>query len=608
MLGILFTLLMGVGHFAIKEQTELMMNERHRSLEAVTRALALSAEPLITDTNNLTSSQLSQRIKNTDWDLRYLVIADESGQTLYAESSNMPPEEQPLSGEVSWRAIRTLLGYEGTDATSLYKATAAVRLSDDRWGTLTAGYSTARTGSLVNETHSRLMLVFALAMIVGVVCCIAFARSVTTPLRSVIRGAQAVSDGNLAYRVRPSRSIDEIAHLIEAFNLMINKISDTHQRLVEQVNTDSLTGLYSHRHFQERLKVEISRALRYNHPLSLLLINPDRFKAYNEEHGHAAGDAMLAEIGALLSRTFRDTDICVRYSGVEFAVLLPESDQEAARLAAERVRKLIEDISFDLGGASLSPTVSIGTASINQHTSDARGLEIAAGIALHRAKAEGGNKAVSYQSDSPAYPVVDPHQLYSLLNTGDMSNVEALADAIDCKHLFPAGHSRVVADLAVSISQKLGRPETETAATFLAGMLRDIGQIAIPDVILTKDGPLTDEERKIIATHPLLGQSILEKSKYLQSVLPGVVHHHERYDGSGYPMGLAAHDIPMMARVLSVADAYRAMVTARPHRGSMTPEEARKEIARCSKSQFDPAVVKAFLEIFAETEEQKEAA
>lgn len=606
--GTLFVLLLGLGHFAIREQTQSLVREKQRGFESIARALALSAEPIIQDDSGFVSEMLSQRLKNSNWDLRYVIIADESGQVIYARSTRAQPEKEALFGQAPWRVVRSLAGYEGVDSSQLYKVTVPVKLSDDRWGTISTGFSMARVQALVDESQSRVMLIFAIALFVGIVCSIVFARSVTNLLKSIIRGAHAVADGNLSYRVPMTRVADELSHLVEAFNYMIDTISNTHHHLVEKINTDTLTGLYNHKHFHERLETEFSRTLRHSHQLSLLFIDIDRFRDFNLQHGHDAGDAALAELGDIIRQTVRDIDICARYGGEQFAIALPESDQRAAIATAERIHQTVQEHIFPVDAGSGCLTVSIGVATAPAHAADIDGLLVAVDVAIHRAKAEGGDKVIGYRPDAPSYPAVDPCNLYTILHTGETDSVASIASSIDTKHGFPEGHSKAVAELAASIALKMNLPDSDISATYLAGLLRDIGQIAVPDEILLKGKALTSKERRTISLHPKLGHSILEKSQHLKMVLPGVLHHHERYDGTGYPDGLAGADIPRIGRILAVADAYQSMIAGRPHRKKSTPEEAAAEITRLSATQFDPEVVQAFKTVLTGLEKKQEAA
>ena len=173
----------------------------------------------------------------------------------------------------------------------------------------------------------------------------------------------------------------------------------------------------------------------------------------------------------------------------------------------------------------------------------------------------------------------------------------SFASALDAKSPWTAGHSKRVTQYAVAIAEELGHPTEFLNSMQTCGLLHDIGKIAIPEKILDKPGAITRQERLAIAEHASQGAKILEHIDTFQPLLPGIRHHHERWDGRGFPDKLRAADIPLMARVLAVADAYDAMTSDRPYRQRRNRIDALSEIERCSGSQFDPEIVEAFIEI-----------
>ena len=188
-------------------------------------------------------------------------------------------------------------------------------------------------------------------------------------------------------------------------------------------------------------------------------------------------------------------------------------------------------------------------------------------------------------------------KLYVLLHATDVNTVEALASAIDAKHAYPTGHSVAVARLASEIGNKLGLPEDERTSLYAAALLRDIGQIAIPDAVIEKSDTLSKEEMELVEKHPVLGYAIVQKSPYMAAMLPAILHHHERFDGAGYPEHLAGPDIPLSARIIAVADAYQSMMVTRPYRDRLTAQAAKCEMERLAGSQFDPMVVEALSDV-----------
>jgi putative nucleotidyltransferase with HDIG domain len=175
-----------------------------------------------------------------------------------------------------------------------------------------------------------------------------------------------------------------------------------------------------------------------------------------------------------------------------------------------------------------------------------------------------------------------------------VSIIYALAATVDAKDHSTYGHSKKVSQYAVAMAQTLGLPEDRVATIRAAGLLHDIGKIAIPDSVLQKAGPLTPEEWEPMRQHPELGMEILKHVIDLVNCLPGILHHHEHFDGTGYPGGLKGEEIPLEARVLSIADAYDAITSMRPYHNQLPPQEALEEMRRCAGTQFDPALVKVF--------------
>lgn len=178
-----------------------------------------------------------------------------------------------------------------------------------------------------------------------------------------------------------------------------------------------------------------------------------------------------------------------------------------------------------------------------------------------------------------------------------ISTLDALVSALDMRDIETSNHSRRVVEYSIEIAKAMKLEEREYEHLRLGATLHDIGKIGIPDAILRKPGPLTPEEKREMQRHPLIGYSMLEKIDFLKGAMAVVLHHQERYDGTGYPRGLKGEEIPIGARIFAVADTYDAMTSNRPYRKGLSYAEALDEVKRCSKTQFDPKVVKAFLKI-----------
>jgi diguanylate cyclase (GGDEF)-like protein/putative nucleotidyltransferase with HDIG domain len=348
--------------------------------------------------------------------------------------------------------------------------------------------------------------------------------------------------------------------------------------------TDPLTGLGNHRHFHERLERELRHAHERRLPLTLCLIDVDDFKRINDRFGHPAGDRVLS----LLATRLRQSGEAFRLGGDEFALLLPGYDENTAVTAATSVVERISAIQLDQLG---SVTVSAGVATSPAHAADRDELIRLADSALYWAKEYGKNRVRAYRPD-----VIELAELKRLASGSDRAArfraAASLARAVDARDVYTGSHSQRVADLAARTARRLGLPEEEVELTRLAASLHDLGKLAIPEEILRKPGPLTDPERMVLERHPQIGFRMLE-SLGVDPVADWVLHHHERWDGSGYPDGLPGDAIPLGARIIFVADAYDAMTSERVYRRRVAPEQAIAELRRCAGSQFDPGIVNA---------------
>jgi diguanylate cyclase (GGDEF)-like protein len=363
-------------------------------------------------------------------------------------------------------------------------------------------------------------------------------------------------------------------------------------RLREAAHRDPLTDLLNRRGFQDVFDTELERARRSNQPLSLIVGDLDRFKAVNDVHGHAAGDAVLMRVADAIRGAKRGFDSAARIGGEEFAVLAPGSDEHGAYMLAERIRAAVREA---LGGRQEEKrlTISFGISTFPLHGQSADGLLRTADQALYAAKRLGRNRSVISSAEVPGILARasssgngDAHvELASLVN---------LAEALDVREYGSASHCRRVGRFAELIARELDLPPESVERVRLAGILHDVGLVGLPDDLLAKTGPLTEAEWTWVRAHPAIGARMVETTEY-EDIRSWILFHHERPDGRGYPEGRAEADVPLESSILGVADAYEAMTSHRPYRPAYGTEDAAEELRRQAGSQFRSDVVEALL-------------
>jgi diguanylate cyclase (GGDEF)-like protein/putative nucleotidyltransferase with HDIG domain len=364
----------------------------------------------------------------------------------------------------------------------------------------------------------------------------------------------------------------------------------THKALnaIRLALTDPLTGLGNHRHFHERLQRELAAADENGGIVSLCFLDIDNFKRINDQFGHPAGDRVLSHVSTRL----RQGGESFRLGGDEFAVLLTGVDGgEAVAIAKTIVERIGE---LDVGVAD-AITVSAGIATFPRHGRERDSLIRLADGALYWAKEHGKNQVRLAQSD-----VAELTEFRRVASGQDRvaryRAAAALAKAVDTRDAYTGSHSERVAALAAKIAEQLGLAQEEVELTRLAASLHDLGKLAIPEEILRKPDALSSAEWIVLQRHPQIGHRMLE-SLGVDPIADWVLHHHERWDGGGYPAGLAGERIPLGARIIFVADAFDAMTSNRLYRDPLSREDAYLEVERCQGTQFDPEVVQAFLAV-----------
>jgi len=379
------------------------------------------------------------------------------------------------------------------------------------------------------------------------------------------------------------------AGLLVAF--VRDRLTGLISNLSDAARTDPLSGLLNRRGFEEMFDVELERARRTDRSLSVIVGDLDRFKDVNDRFGHAAGDDVLRRVGETLMLAKRSWDSGARIGGEEFAVLAPDTDEHGAYALAERLRLEIEQTFEPAGAGQL--TASFGIVSFPIHGQTGAALLKAADQALYAAKRLGRNRSVISSAEVPGILRAsrgrdDGHvELATLLN---------LAEALDVRDSGSSTHCQRVGRYAELIARELGLSPEAVERVRIAGILHDVGRVGVPDDLMHKSGPLTDEEWEWIRAHPATGARMLETTEF-GDIGEWILAHHERPDGMGYPAGLQAGEVPLEASIIGVADAYEAMTAERPYREPLDPGTASEELRRGAGRQFDERVVDALLRV-----------
>jgi diguanylate cyclase (GGDEF)-like protein len=353
--------------------------------------------------------------------------------------------------------------------------------------------------------------------------------------------------------------------------------------------TDGLTGLHTRRFFEAQLPFETERARRAGGSYAVFIADVDRFKSINDRYGHPAGDRALIEIAARLRGASRAGDVLARYGGEEFALLVPEATPTELPSIAQRLRDHVASSPIAVSATSwIAVTVSVGAACYPRHGDSPAELIAAADRALYAAKAAGSDRVVVGAS-SPGDEGGDPAMVDYLCRVADQVDV--------CLSSYE--HSRSISRWAMLLATELGYDASTIRRAALAGRLHDIGKIVIPEAILTKPGPLNDDEWRLMRDHPDYGFRLARTVPGFSTVAHVIRQHHEHYDGSGYPQGLVAHAIRPEARLLTVCDSWAAMLADRPYQAALPVEAARDELRAARGTQFDPDVVDLFLDLHA---------
>ena len=398
--------------------------------------------------------------------------------------------------------------------------------------------------------------------------------------------------------------------------------------LLEQTNkfanTDTLTGLYTHRGFQEVLKTELKRAEENESNLSIIMLDVNNISKINRELGHAKGDEVIKLLAEKVKQNVRSTDKAGRYGGDEIAIILPDTSTADAKYLAEYITYCLSCCFVD----DVGPVkVSVGIATYPECSKDQEKLLILAEQAMYISQAKGYKEGMSAIVSSADFNFWDDAALNSFaevvakrhsqlgIDFGEellhkfnneqivshnhlMELANSLAGAIDAKDPYTKGHSTSVSRYSEALARAVNLPEDEVQRIKLGALLHDVGKIGIPENVLKKPGKLEGEEWEIMKQHPVIGaEKVLQPNEALRDLIPIVKYHHEHLDGSGYPEKLKGDEIPLAARIVAVADTFHALISDRPYRKGMSVERACEILKDGAGKQWDSDLVRHFISI-----------
>jgi len=384
------------------------------------------------------------------------------------------------------------------------------------------------------------------------------------------------------------KEVEMLSLLAEQLALTLERIKDF-QILQEKSIQDELTGLYSRSYLLARAKEEIARASREKGAVSFLFCDVDDFKAINRIQGYKEGDKVLCQIAKIIKSSVREEDVVCRYGGDEFVVLLPRTYPSEAEKIAQRIHQACSRAREPATHFPLS--VSIGITSYPQHASSIEDI------------IEKANRSMLFAKHHPEKKTFIWGE-WEIENAGKVYEEEvlpeviyALAETVSMKNGYTGEHCKLVSEQAALLAKRIGLEEERIKKIRTAALLHDVGKLAVPSHILNKPASLTPKERKIVKKHAENTVRIVRYIRGLKEIIPIVRAVHERWDGKGYPDGLAGDKIPIEARIISLVDAYQALISDRPYRKKLSREKAIKILQEEAGKQFDPKLVQIFIDI-----------
>jgi diguanylate cyclase (GGDEF)-like protein len=451
-----------------------------------------------------------------------------------------------------------------------------------------------------------LAVVLGAALLVAIALAYWIPRSMMRKLDHLRYTAHLIAGGDLAARAdEEGLSADEVAELFHDFNHMARTLQqrqEENERLQGQLHLalmseqerstrDPLTGLRNHRYFQDSLRAEIDRCRRTGSPVTIAVIDLDNFKQVNDRFGHHEGDAVLLRVTQGISDNLRPYDLACRLGGEEFGVIFPETEAAEATMVLDRIARHV--VGFGPNGERA--TFSGGLATFPLHSDNQADLFQRADEAVYAAKSAGKAQTIIYDP-STVVAMDSEERMRQRSREAVLSTATTLVSAVDQKDPYTRHHSELTAIYAATVARALQLDEEQVKLVYRAALLHDVGKIGVADSILKKPGRLTEDEYAQVKMHPEFSFRILENAE-MEPIATWTRHHHEHWDGSGYPMGLSGTDIPLGSRIILVADAFEAMTSDRIYRRALGTEQALQELRDHAGGQFDPQVAEIMVQL-----------
>ncbi len=451
------------------------------------------------------------------------------------------------------------------------------------------------------------LLVLYVALVIALFSANRIPRVLLTRLQELRSAARRLAHGDLSARVDHSDAgeYEELGELVTDFNTMARALQSREQEnqaLTGQLNQalqfeqerasrDPLTQLRNHRYFQEALAAELYRCSRTGEMTTIAVLDLDDFKAVNDTYGHQEGDAVLIRVAQALQHTLRPYDLPARLGGEEFGVIFPSTAPEEAKIVMDRIMLALAAA----GPNDTVQTFSGGIAAFPLHAQDQATLYQLADSAAYSAKLNGKRHTVLFDPGKVANVDED-----SRVNTRErdmqLKAARTLVQTVDMIEGFGNAHSENVGRISAQIAGTMGCEDSICQQVYLCGLLHDVGKLGLEQAVVQKAGQLTPEEYAQVKRHPDLSAQIVMNAG-LGDIASWVRHHHEHFDGTGYPLGLAGHQIPLPSRIVLVAEAFDVMTSDRAYRQAMSLHDALHELHTGAGTRFDPDVVDALVEL-----------